>query len=924
MVRSSFFGLEIGKSALTMSQLGLDVTGHNIANVDTKGYTRQRIINTAYDPFSSIGRALPVDQARIGGGVKVLIHDQIRSAYLDNRYRVQNTLNSYWQKRTENLSYLESYFDNLKEETSINYSISRFFEAISVVATDPVEKAQRKLLQTAGLDLVKQLNTIYAGLIDLQDSQNLAIKTTVEDINRMAKDIVELNKAIYGFEVTGHIALDLRDKRNALLDDLSAIIPIEYREYSDGRGNNLLEVKIGGEVLVDHDKYYELDVRETANVIPGENPVWEAYWKTKQVTDSGEPCVLYIGKMTPPLTVDPAYIAAESIDMNDAAQVAELVKKINALATQFNGLYVQYDPVNGIQKTVAALPTAPTLPAVVGNPTAVANPGRTPTLRKEPVPPKVVADPGSVPPNPADYTGGATDPKYIKDLADYNIKLAAWNKYNTDLTAYNDDRAAWLTESAMYESNHALWLTTYNAQWVSDKALYDQYLLDKADYDQYVKDKAAYDRALIRYNNDFEKAEAMQAIYDDDFDEAVDILKELRDILGDATTLEIDCEQGGTHAFIRLNGYIFACSKGCVISNEATFKVHYTQATKDREPGALLVEGGELLAFLQMRDSYDVHTPGIPYYIEMLNNLSRAFVQEINAVHREGWTEDVARAADLLYSDGTPIGNGSVQGVDFFWIDFEVVMSGVADTINGYIDDILSDIKSADSPLTSAYRLDPASIDDPYYDKVFNSVYKVDGFIDIINSMLNAYENGVDDTYRIDAGNTADPYYSQLSDVIRDENNLYSLVTAKNISLSEAVMASEYNIACSTSQIDKSRPDGLQRGNNENMNLLYELFLKTNIKLPNGLDIGSFDGYATGIRFDVANTLSFAKKTADNFNVLTIAAENQRLAVSGVSLDEEMTNLIKYQHAYNGAARVITAMDDALDVLINRTGRVGL
>jgi flagellar hook-associated protein 1 FlgK len=47
------------------------------------------------------------------------------------------------------------------------------------------------------------------------------------------------------------------------------------------------------------------------------------------------------------------------------------------------------------------------------------------------------------------------------------------------------------------------------------------------------------------------------------------------------------------------------------------------------------------------------------------------------------------------------------------------------------------------------------------------------------------------------------------------------------------------------------------------------------------------------------------------------------MAISGVSLDEEMTNLIKYQHSYNGAARVITTMDEALDMLINRMGLVG-
>jgi len=107
------------------------------------------------------------------------------------------------------------------------------------------------------------------------------------------------------------------------------------------------------------------------------------------------------------------------------------------------------------------------------------------------------------------------------------------------------------------------------------------------------------------------------------------------------------------------------------------------------------------------------------------------------------------------------------------------------------------------------------------------------------------------------------------------------------------------------------------------MNRLYELFLKKDI-VVDGVDIGSFDGFITSIRFDVGNTTNFARRTAENYNTLTIASENQRQSVAGVSMDEEMTHMVKYNHAYNGAARVITAMDDALDRLINGTGRVGL
>ena len=556
MTRSTFFGLEIGKTGLTMSQLGLDVTGHNIANVDTRGYTRQRIVSTAYDPFGTIGRALPASQALVGGGVHVKLHDQIRSAYLDRRYRTENTVNAYWQKRTESMRYLESYFDNVNEETSINYSIARFFQAMKVLAEDTVEGAPRTLMQTASKDLVQQLNMIYEGLVDLQDTQNQAVSVTVEEINRIANEIAQLNKSIYGFEITGHLANDLRDKRNVLIDELSTYIDVEYRDYPDGKGHTKFEVSIGGETLVDHADSWQLGVREVRNPIPelkaaNESPVLEVVW----MKDDGS-----------------------------------------------GGL---------------------------------------------------IPDPG----NP------------------------------------------------------------------------------------------------------------------------------------------------------------------------------------------LIVKSGQLKAYLDIRDGNGVgnNVKGIPYYIEMLNNLARALVQEINTVHTQGWTDH-------------PV-EGSKTHILFF-DDFGA----------GEIRDLYEDPDDAS--------------------KITGTVYFV------------------------------------------DQDKLLS-VTARNIRLSDDVESSVYNIACSSTMIVKQgKPEELQRGNNENMNALYDLFRKKDIALgteaTGGVSIGSFDGYATSIRFDVGNVLNSCIKTAENCNTLTIAAENQRISIAGVSLDEEMTNLIRYQHAYNGAARVITAMDDALDRLINGTGRVGL
>jgi flagellar hook-associated protein FlgK len=122
-------------------------------------------------------------------------------------------------------------------------------------------------------------------------------------------------------------------------------------------------------------------------------------------------------------------------------------------------------------------------------------------------------------------------------------------------------------------------------------------------------------------------------------------------------------------------------------------------------------------------------------------------------------------------------------------------------------------------------------------------------------------------------------------------------------------------------------PEQLQQGNNENMLELNRLFGKPGLYIfVEGMprEIGTFADYATTIRFDVGTTKDTAQQAMETSRILTLASENQRTAIAGVSLDEEMVHLVKYNHAFNGASRVITQMDDALDRLINGTGRVGL
>jgi flagellar hook-associated protein 1 FlgK len=536
-VRPTFFGLEIAKTGLFVSQKGLDVTGHNVANADTEGYTRQRLVNTAYEPYAGATLLRPVDQAKVGGGAYVMILDQIRDEFLDRQYRTETSTLSYWEARTQSLTDIESLCEG-EDAANLTESLNGFFEALNVNTQQAESGAFRSVLLEAAQNLAYNFNIIYENLEQQQLSENKVVETLTEQINNIAEQLADLDKRIYAFELDGQPANDLRDKRNLLVDKLSEIVDVEYGGIAIG---DKFWVKIGGTLLVDH---------------------------------------------------------------TNAAELA----------------------------------------CDYGTPNTVTN----------------------------------------SQLA--NVATPYWETF-TDGTSGS--------------------------------------------------------------------------------------------------------------------------------------------------PGAddLQISSGSLKAHIDMRDtaSFSSDTPGIPYFMEQLNDLARAIVQEINEQHKKGYTSENAAG-------------GSTLGGNFFEVPTDSL--GAEDL----------------SLLTAgSIKVDDAIINDIY--KIAASQYKI----------------------------------------ITDPDD------------------PDYN----PGGIDTSNPETTHEGNQVNMIAMYDVIARKNITLSGGATIGGLFDFLDSVVADIATTLNTSKGFEDTRATQRLAVANQRESISGVSLDEEMTNLIKYQHAYGGASRVITAMDEALDTLINKMGLVG-
>lgn len=271
---SSFYGLHIAKSGLFFSQKAMQLAGHNIANVNTTGYTRQRLIGENIAPATGPTFIAPAHKGRIGGGVDLQTIDQIRDEFLDRELRRENAEYTRLQTTSDTLIYVESVFDETMDD-SISKTMAEFFDSLHKLSADEVSKELRTNVRSAALNLTDAFNHYYTKLVEMQKLQNQSMEVVTGEINDLLTGIADYNKQIYAYELSGDDkALDLRDHRNVMLDELSKLVDINYSEDSMGR----LSVYVGNQRLIRHnDVTYIKAVADDVGVVTGEPDFFSIY-----------------------------------------------------------------------------------------------------------------------------------------------------------------------------------------------------------------------------------------------------------------------------------------------------------------------------------------------------------------------------------------------------------------------------------------------------------------------------------------------------------------------------------------------------------------------------------------------------------------------------------------------------------------------
>jgi flagellar hook-associated protein 1 FlgK len=253
--------MSLAGQALLTQQQAISVTSHNIANVNTPGYSRQQLIMTANTPVdSSIGP--------MGSGVSAESIERVYDRYLNAQISNESQGLGRWDAQKDAVKLVEMIF-NEANGSGLNEAMSKFWNAWQSLTTDPDGTTERQVLLTASQVLANTFNQLDTDLSQSQQGLGLVVEGTVADINRLSEQLLDLNTKIVSSEVGSVSANDYRDQREQVLKELSELIDIS--SFEDANGAVTVSVATGLPLVTAED-YWQLSTEP--NVTGIEEVVW--------------------------------------------------------------------------------------------------------------------------------------------------------------------------------------------------------------------------------------------------------------------------------------------------------------------------------------------------------------------------------------------------------------------------------------------------------------------------------------------------------------------------------------------------------------------------------------------------------------------------------------------------------------------------
>lgn len=252
--------LNTAKSGMNVSQVAIQTTSHNISNINTPGYSRQRVNQSASSPYSMPGKNSNFGAGQIGTGAQIDDVTRIRNSFYDYQYRSESHQYGNTSVKYEYFKNIEGIF-NEPSDTAISSSLNSFFNSWSELSKDPQSSGVKSVVIENGKYLSNSINSAFKRLESLEEGLDKQSEYIIDEVNSMLSQLDKLEKNIKIIQGSGKSPNDFLDKRDQLLDNLSFRLNINDKDVKatlkkayDANGKVTLDdltksgVKISGEL----------------------------------------------------------------------------------------------------------------------------------------------------------------------------------------------------------------------------------------------------------------------------------------------------------------------------------------------------------------------------------------------------------------------------------------------------------------------------------------------------------------------------------------------------------------------------------------------------------------------------------------------------------------------------------------------------
>ena len=266
---NGFGSMYIGSSGLQSAQNALNTTANNLANVNTVGYVRQqvRFSDRRYDTLQNPTTVTNMKQSGLGVSIGDVVH--ARDIFLDKSYRLEKGREAFYETCYETTSYVEDLLQELDGE-QFKQSVEDFWVSFQELAKTPSDSVTQNLVIQKAELLLSRSENLYKDLQSYQANIDAQIVDEVKKVNEIGDRLYELSMQIQSVESNGkETAMTLRDERDALLDELSALTNIDVREDAWG----FVYVEIEGVEFVNEQGCYHMGIA-TDTTTGFSTPIW--------------------------------------------------------------------------------------------------------------------------------------------------------------------------------------------------------------------------------------------------------------------------------------------------------------------------------------------------------------------------------------------------------------------------------------------------------------------------------------------------------------------------------------------------------------------------------------------------------------------------------------------------------------------------